>query len=40
MLAYYFKVDPDSLNDEEYALKFSQMKWVLDQEAKKWQLKK
>jgi hypothetical protein len=36
MLVYYFKVNPDELTDEEYAMKFSQMKWVLKEESKRW----
>jgi hypothetical protein len=36
MLAYYFKVDPDTLPDEEYAIKFAQMKWVLRKESERW----
>lgn len=36
MLAYYFKIDPETLSDEEYALKYAQMKWALKDEAKRW----
>jgi len=35
-LAYYFKINPDDLSDEEYALKFAQMRWVLEQDSKRW----
>lgn len=36
MLAYYFKINPDDLSDEEYAMKFAQMKYVLKKEAERW----
>lgn len=40
MLAYYFKVNPDELSDEEYGMKFAQMKWVLKKESERWQPKR
>jgi len=40
MLAYYFKVNPEELSDEDYALKFVQMKFVLKKESERWQPKK
>jgi len=36
MLVYYFKVNPDDLSDEDYAKKFSQMKFVLKRESERW----
>ena len=40
MLAYYFKVDPDQLSDDDYAKKLAQMKWVLKKESERWQQKR
>jgi hypothetical protein len=39
-LAYYFKIDASELTDEEYAIKWAQIDFVLSEEAKRWQLKK
>lgn len=31
LLRYYFKVDPNFLNDDEYAFQLAQLDWILEQ---------
>jgi hypothetical protein len=39
-LAFYFKINPSELSDEEWALKFAQLQFVLKDEAKRWEQKR
>ena len=34
MLRYYFHIDPDSLDDETWAMRVNELKWVREEEAK------
>ena len=34
LLRYYFKVDPDLLDDEDYGFQLAQLDWILDQKRK------
>jgi hypothetical protein len=29
LLQYHFKIDPDSLNEQQWAMKANELKWVL-----------
>lgn len=39
-LAFHFKINPSELTDEEFALEWAKLNWVLADEAKKWQQRK
>lgn len=34
MLRYYFHIDPDTLTDDQYAMRFNELVWIRKEEAK------
>lgn len=37
LLRFYFKIDPDQLTDEAWADRWGELKYALEQDAKKWE---
>lgn len=35
LLRYHFHLDPSQLSDDEWAMRWNELKWVREQEAKK-----
>jgi hypothetical protein len=35
MIAYYLKIDPDTLTDEEWAMRYNELLWIRKKEAGK-----